>query len=192
MGHTRGRDVYSSLFPIVKAARSSVRLIPLRIARVSFSKSAVSDSLFARLFREAMLHRLAAACGDLVDVRRFVTILGLDGLYLGSRISIHPYTYIDATGGVVVSDDVSIAHGVTIMSTTHNFSDVEKPIRDQGLAVARVTIEKDVWIGAGARILAGVTIGSGSVVGSGAVVIKDVPAYSIVGGVPAKVIRSRR
>ena len=99
--------------------------------------------------------------------------------------------YIDATGGISIGDDVSIAHAVTIMSTNHRFDDPDENIRDQGVVAAPTRIENDVWIGAGARIMAGVTIGSGSVVAAGAIVTKDVPARSVVAGVPARVIGVR-
>jgi len=63
---------------------------------------------------------------------------------------------------------------------------------DQGMgSFVPIVIEDDVWIGANATILKGVRISRGSIVGSGAVVTKDVPPYSIVGGNPAKIIRSR-
>jgi acetyltransferase-like isoleucine patch superfamily enzyme len=61
----------------------------------------------------------------------------------------------------------------------------------QGNTAFGVVIEDDVWIGTGARILDGVTIGRGSVIGAGAVVTKGVAPYSVMGGVPAKLIRSR-
>lgn len=63
---------------------------------------------------------------------------------------------------------------------------------EQGMRTAPVTIGNDVWIGMRSIIMPGVNIGDGSVIGAGAVVTKDVPAYAIVGGVPAKVIKYRK
>ncbi|GAB2518759.1 hypothetical protein GCM10027267_14350 [Paramicrobacterium agarici] len=99
--------------------------------------------------------------------------------------------YLDASGGIEIGSDVSIAHSTTIMSTNHTWLDEKIPIRDQPVSLERTIIENDVWIGAGVRILAGVTIGSGAVVAAGAVVTANVPAHTIVGGVPAKVIKTR-
>ncbi|MFC4222721.1 acyltransferase [Lysinibacter cavernae] len=77
------------------------------------------------------------------------------------------------------------------MSTEHNYASRDLPIRDQGTTASKTVIESNVWIGAGAKILAGVHIESGSIVAAGAVVVSRVSANSIVGGVPAKVIKSR-
>ncbi len=78
-----------------------------------------------------------------------------------------------------------------IITNTHNFENCDIPMRTQGLKNISVTIEDDVWIGSRVIILPGIKIGKGSIIGAGAVVTKDVPEYSIVGGVPAKLIRSR-
>ncbi len=81
---------------------------------------------------------------------------------------------------------------VVIFTTDHAFSDVGRPMREQGMrAVRAVTIEDDVWIGQRAMILPGVTIGRGSVIAAGAVVVKDVPPFCVVGGNPAKILRTR-
>ncbi|MFJ6042636.1 acyltransferase [Brachybacterium paraconglomeratum] len=148
-----------------------------------------SNSLISRAVRYAALRSSAAQCGELVDIRGFCQILAPEGLTLGSRISIHPFCYIDATGGIDIGNDVSIAHGSSILSTNHTWSDGSAPIRDQPVHLNRTVIEDNVWIGAGARIMAGVTIGTGSVIAAGAIVTRDVPAGYLVGGVPARVIR---
>jgi acetyltransferase-like isoleucine patch superfamily enzyme len=81
---------------------------------------------------------------------------------------------------------------VSIYSENHLFDDPELSIKEQGVKREFVKIEDDCWIAANTVILAGVTIGRGSVIAAGSVVTKDVPPYSIVGGVPAKVIKSRK
>ncbi len=73
----------------------------------------------------------------------------------------------------------------------HGVTEVERPIREQGIYKRDVRVGHNVWIGYGACILRGVSVGENSVVGTSAVVTKDVPANAIVGGVPARVIRMR-
>jgi len=92
----------------------------------------------------------------------------------------------------VIGDDVMMAPEVVILSGSHDFEDVERPMREQGgTARQRVVIGSDVWIGTRAIILRGVTVGDHSIVGAGAVVTRDVPPWSIVGGNPARLIRNR-
>ena len=113
-------------------------------------------------------------------------------VYFGPRI-----TVLSTRADVIIGNDVMFGPGVTIITGNHridmvgrtmfSITDAEKrPEDDQD-----VIIENDVWIGANATILKGVTIGMGSVVAAGAVVTKSVPAYSIVAGVPAKVVGAR-
>ncbi|MGJ9402129.1 acyltransferase [Arthrobacter sp. KK5.5] len=99
--------------------------------------------------------------------------------------------YIDATGGLEIGNDVSIAHSTSILTTNHNWSSVGIPIRDQAVSLAPVSVGNDVWIGAGVRILAGVSIGTGAIIAAGAVVTKDVAPGTIVAGVPASVVKAR-
>jgi acetyltransferase-like isoleucine patch superfamily enzyme len=137
-----------------------------------------------------LVARLAMKCGDNVAVFEGVYLFQLETLSIGNNVSIHQMCYLSAAGGIFIGDDVAIAHATTIMSTEHNYSDLLLPIREAGCQAATVTIGNDVWIGAGVRILAGVTIGEHVVVGAGAVVVRDLPARSVAGGVPARVIKT--
>jgi len=92
-------------------------------------------------------------------------------------------------GPVTVGNHVNLAQGITVTALNHNFADASLRIDEQGVSTLPVTIEDDVWIGANAVVLPGVTVGTHSVVAAGAVVCRDVPPYSLVAGVPAKVIK---
>ena len=93
-------------------------------------------------------------------------------------------------GPVTIGSHVNLAQGITVTALNHNFDDPTHRIDEQGVSTKPVTINDDVWIGANAVILPGVTIGRHCVVAAGAVVTKDVPDNTLVGGVPAKVIKS--
>ncbi|MBO4811311.1 MAG: acyltransferase [Prevotella sp.] len=92
-------------------------------------------------------------------------------------------------GPVSIGHHVNLAQGVTVTALNHNYADTTRRIDEQGVDTQPVTIADDVWIGAGAVVLPGVTIGQHSVVAAGAVVTNDVPAFCVVGGVPAKIIK---
>ena len=102
-----------------------------------------------------------------------------------TRIGIHN-TII---GPVVIGSHVNLAQGVTVTALNHNFEDATRRIDEQGVSTKPVVIADDVWIGTNAVVLPGVTIGRHCVVAAGAVVTKDVPDNTIVGGVPARVIK---
>jgi acetyltransferase-like isoleucine patch superfamily enzyme len=94
-------------------------------------------------------------------------------------------------GGLTVGDNVMISQGVSILTTEHDYTQRDQPMRDAPLILKPVNIGNDVWIGAHAVITAGVTIGDGAVVGAGAVVTRDVEPRSVCGGVPAKTLGRR-
>lgn len=114
-----------------------------------------------------------------------------DGLSVGDNSNIGPYAFVGCSGLIRIGSDVLMGPGVSLLGENHNFVDRSRPIRDQGVTREGLTIGDNCWLGAGSVILAGTTIGSGAVVAAGAVVAKDVPADTIVGGVPARVIRER-
>lgn len=108
-------------------------------------------------------------------------------LYLGDRVRISPRMSIDLSGPVRFEDDVCIGHDVMVLTADHQ---VGPPTRRCEKILPRpVTIRRGAWIGARATILPGVTIGEGSIVAAGSTVFRDVPANSLVGGSPARVIR---
>jgi acetyltransferase-like isoleucine patch superfamily enzyme len=115
-----------------------------------------------------------------------------EGISIGDRVGISEYAHLGGQGGIEIGNDVIFGPGVHVFSENHRFSETSRPIRDQGEERAAVVIEDDCWIGAGATILAGVRIGTGSVVGSRAVVIADVPPRSVVVGVPARLVSTRK
>ncbi len=143
------------------------------------------------VIRYALVKTLAKSCGDNVSIHPDVYLFSVAQLTLGNNVSIHPMCYIDAAGEICIGNDVSIAHATTVLSTTHTFGDPDVPIKDQPIEKHKTVIEDNVWIGAKATVLCGNTVHSGAVVAAGAVVTRDVPANSIVGGVPAKVIKER-
>ena len=102
-----------------------------------------------------------------------------------TRIGIH----CTIIGPVSIGHHVNLAQGITVTALNHNFQDAMRRIDEQGVSTRPVVIGDDVWIGANAVILPGVTIGSHAVIAAGAVVTKDVPSQTVVGGVPARVIR---
>jgi acetyltransferase-like isoleucine patch superfamily enzyme len=107
-------------------------------------------------------------------------------IQLGKRVFInHACSFLDM-GGITLEDDVLIGPKVNLITENHPL----EPANRRALISKPIIIKRNAWIGAAATILPGVTIGENAVVAAGAVVSKDVPANTIVGGVPAKVIKS--
>ncbi len=114
-----------------------------------------------------------------------------EGLVIGNNTGIAQGAFIQVRGKVVIGNDVIFGPNVSIFSESHNFDDPNIPVHLQGETRKGVTIEDGAWIGTRAVILDGVTVGRNSIVAAGAIVTRDVPAFSIVGGVPAKVLKNR-
>lgn len=114
-----------------------------------------------------------------------------EGLKIGNNSSIGPFAYIGCSGLIEIGDNVIMSPRVSIYAENHLYHGLDEPIMKQGVKRAFVKIEDNCWIAANSVILSGVTIGTGSVVAAGSVVNKDVPPYSVVAGVPAKIIKSR-
>ena len=105
---------------------------------------------------------------------------------IGKNVFInHACTFLDM-GGITIEDDVLIGPKVNLITEGHPLPPAER----QALFVKPIVIKRNAWIGAGATILPGITVGENSVVAAGAVVSKNVPNNTVVGGIPAKVIKT--
>jgi acetyltransferase-like isoleucine patch superfamily enzyme len=108
---------------------------------------------------------------------------------IGRESLIGEHTVIRGQGGVTIGNRVYTSPLTQIIAVNHVFDDPGRSFVDQGITAKGISIEDDVWLGAGAIITDGVRIGKGSVVAAGAVVTRDVPSHTVVAGVPAKPIR---
>ncbi len=105
---------------------------------------------------------------------------------IGKNVFInHACSFLDM-GGITIEDDVLIGPKVNLITEGHPLNPSER----KALTVQPIVIRRNAWIGAAVTILPGVTVGENSVVAAGAVVTKDVPANTVVAGVPAKVIKT--
>ena len=94
---------------------------------------------------------------------------------------------------ITIGNGTILAHKVEILTLNHNYdsNDLQSLPYDKEYILKLVVISENVWVGSNVLIVPGVTVGEGAVIGMGAVVTKDVPAYAIVGGNPAKVLKYR-
>lgn len=105
---------------------------------------------------------------------------------VGKNVFINSGCRFQDQGGITIGDGALIGHNVVLATLNHDFA----PENRGTMHPAPITIGKNVWIGANATVVPGVTIGDGAIIAAGAVVTKDVPQNVIVGGVPAKIIKT--
>ncbi|WP_057937776.1 DapH/DapD/GlmU-related protein [Algoriphagus resistens] len=134
--------------------------------------------------------KLAEITGRKIDPRTtvfppFYTNYGKN-ISLGKQVFINHLCSMLDLGGITIEDGVMIGPRVNLISENHPVN----PRHRNTLVPGAVLIEKNAWIGAASTILPGITVGENSVVAAGALVTKDVPAHSLVAGVPAKIIKS--
>lgn len=137
--------------------------------------------------------RELVSIGDCAEINEYVIIkTAKEKVSIGRFTQVNPFTVIYGSAGVTIGNNVMIAPHCVIASGNHDFKQTSGPMRFAGtITNGPIVIEDNVWIGANCTILDGVRIGTEAVVAAGSVVNKDVPAWAIVGGVPAKVLGSR-
>ena len=112
-------------------------------------------------------------------------------LRIGDETWIGQQVFMHAAGGLTIGARVGIGPGVKILTSEHREAGREVPVLFSPLELAPVVIDDDADLGIGAIVLPGVHVGRGAVVGAGAVVTRDVPAYAVVAGSPARILRHR-
>lgn len=113
-------------------------------------------------------------------------------LVIGKNVTVGKYCYFAQLGGpIIIGNDVLIGDYVRIYSKDHNFDKISSLIRKQGFIDRTVIIKDNVWIGSGVTIFNNVVIGKGAIIAANSVVNKNVPPFTIYGGVPGKIIGSR-
>jgi acetyltransferase-like isoleucine patch superfamily enzyme len=165
----------------------------LLIALIKYTTNHIISHIPSYIIRNAWYrHVLGWRIGPEVAIHmeQYVQMTGVRSS--GKKVSIGKGSVINwdcmlyTTGGILIGENVSISAGVWLVTGTHDMNDPLFPA-----AYKPIVINDYVWIGMRATILGGVTIGEGAVVMAGAVVARDVPPYTVVGGVPAKVLRQR-
>jgi acetyltransferase-like isoleucine patch superfamily enzyme len=114
------------------------------------------------------------------------------GITIGDRTGIGARAFLAGQGGITIGNDVITGPNIQIFSENHHFDNLTQTIKEQGVTKQAVIIGNNCWLGGGITILAGVTLDDGCVVAAGSVVNKSFPANSIIAGVPAKLIKSRK
>jgi len=142
--------------------------------------------------------RSGVSLGNNVTIREYsiVECTGVlrypgESLIVGNDVGISQFCFIGVRGPVRIGNNVQFGPRVTIYAENHNFDDADRLIREQGVRRTGITIEDDCWLASGCSILDGVTVGRGSIIAAGCVVTKSVPPYSVVAGVPGRVVRTR-
>jgi acetyltransferase-like isoleucine patch superfamily enzyme len=126
-----------------------------------------------------------------LEIHPNVYITGWWNLRIGDRVTINRDCVLLCEGGLEIGDDTMIAHGCSIITSEHGQS-LEQPMRAQPLTLSPVSIGRDVWLGARVIVLGGSVLAEGSIAAAGAVIKgRFAEPRTIVGGVPAKLIRRR-
>ena len=126
--------------------------------------------------------------GDNSTIEDFCTINnGVGDVMIGNRTRIGMSNVI--IGPVSVGNDVMFAQNIVLSGLNHGYEDISISPHNQPLTKRKITIGDDVWIGANSVIVAGITVGKHAVIAAGSIVTKDIPAYTVVGGNPAKIIK---
>ena len=147
--------------------------------------------LFFSELKVYILRLVGAKVGKRTTIYPSVWIFPGKGLECGNDVDFALGVIVTTNGGVTIGNRVLLGYRTQILSANHRIPEGKGRIFGAGHDQAPVSIGDDVWLGANSIVLPGVNIGEGAIVAAGSVVTKDVAAFTIVGGIPAKIIKNR-
>jgi acetyltransferase-like isoleucine patch superfamily enzyme len=153
--------------------------------------SFLGSSRFENILKTKILLFYGAKVGNNIFLEQNVRIKGADtgafsNLKIGDNVVISEGVKLIVRGGLEIGDNVMIGYNTVILTGNHRIPPKPNPIRFSGHKFKKVVLKKDSWVASNVTILPGVVIGEGAVVGAGSVVTKDVPAFTVVAGSPAR------
>ncbi len=167
-----------------------------------FNLSRISFGRFLKLGKHVYISALGKTgviLGDNVsigDYSRVIVSTSLNNLgefiKIGNNVGLGEFAYLGGGGGLIIGDDCIVGQYLSCHPENHNYEDLSVPIRLQGVNRKGIKIGSNCWIGSKVTILDGVEIGSGCIVAAASVVTKSFPDNSIIGGVPAKLLKNRQ
>lgn len=172
-----------------KNMRSMLATIARFFTPIIFDEFKRYEGIYIRFLNDKLLTGLQS-CGSGVVLNGQPNISDPRSCILGNNVHIEENAFFKTEGGLVVGDNTHISRNVVIYTVNHNYDGGAVPFDADGIHKP-VLIGKNVWIGMNVSIIPGVVIGEGAIIGLGSVVTKNVAAGEIVGGAPARVIKSR-
>ena len=167
-----------------------------------FNSSKIKWGKFLRLGNQVYVSALSKngiQFGDNVSIGAFSRVIVStslnnigDKIVIGNNVGIGEFAYLGGAGSLKIGDECIVGQYLSCHPENHNYEDLETAIRHQGVSRKGISIGKNCWIGSKVTILDGVNIGNGSILAAGSVVTKSFPEYSIIGGVPAKLLKNRK
>jgi acetyltransferase-like isoleucine patch superfamily enzyme len=166
-----------------------------------FNISKIHYGKFLRLGNQVYVSALSKngiRFGDNVSIGAFSRVIVStslndigDQIVIGNNVGIGEFAYLGGAGGLQIGDECIVGQYLSCHPENHNYEDVSISIRHQGVSRKGIKIGANCWIGSKVTILDGVTLGDGCIIAAGSVVTKSFPENSIIGGVPAKLLKSR-
>lgn len=177
------------LYKLIRELKYQFRYV-LPLWFVQFLTNWLPENRITIRLRGILVKPFLGKCGRRLTLARRVTFLNPHGIRLGDNVYLATGCWIDGIGGLTIEDEVKLSPYVVVTTSTHCFKN--NSVFGGGSRTTPVSIGKGSWIASHSVLVAGTTIGSGSIIGANSVVTKDIPDNVFAGGVPAKVISSRK